>query len=212
MTETIRNRKPTAITSATTTHSEPRIQSRTDPHTDVQHRRPEPTSPGVDRMPVETFDVVVVGGGSGGYACALRAAQLGMSVALVEQDKLGGTCLHSGCIPTKALLHAAEIADGSRDAARFGVRATCEGVDMAAVNRYKAGVVERLFKGLQGLVSGRGITYTPATAGSCPRAVATRGRLQQSRWTVAGWLDVTSWLPPVPTLEPCPAWTLPAAS
>ncbi|HYO85558.1 MAG TPA: dihydrolipoyl dehydrogenase [Dermatophilaceae bacterium] len=112
-------------------------------------------------MPEETFDIVVVGGGSGGYACALRAAQLGMSVALVEQDKLGGTCLHSGCIPTKALLHAAEIADGSRDAARFGVRATFEGVDMASVNRYKAGVVERLFKGLQGLVSGRGITYIP---------------------------------------------------
>src|SRR5215207_4035835 len=79
------------------------------------------------RMPATaetTHDVVVLGGGSGGYACALRAAQLGMTVALVEKDLLGGTCLHRGCIPTKALLHAAEVADAARDAGQFGVRAT----------------------------------------------------------------------------------------
>ena len=68
-----------------------------------------------------TFDIVVLGGGSGGYATALRAAQLGKSVALVEADKVGGTCLHRGCIPTKALLHAAEIADDAREGAHFGV-------------------------------------------------------------------------------------------
>ena len=104
------------------------------------------------------FDVVILGAGSGGYACALRAAQLGLSVALVEKDKLGGTCLHVGCIPTKALLHAAEIADSTRDSERFGVRATLEGIDMAAVNTYQQGVVSRLYKGLTGLVKGRGIT------------------------------------------------------
>ena len=104
------------------------------------------------------FDLLILGAGSGGYACALRAAQLGLSVGLVEKDKLGGTCLHVGCIPTKALLHAAEIADGARDAARFGVRATLEGIDMAGVNDYKDGVVGRLFKGLAGLVKSRGIT------------------------------------------------------
>ncbi|MEP6816958.1 MAG: FAD-dependent oxidoreductase, partial [Marmoricola sp.] len=104
------------------------------------------------------FDVVILGAGSGGYACALRAAQLGLSVALVEKGKLGGTCLHVGCIPTKALLHAAEVADGARESEQFGVRATFEGIDMAGVNRYKDGVVERLYKGLAGLIKGRGIT------------------------------------------------------
>ncbi len=104
------------------------------------------------------FDVVILGAGSGGYACALRAAQLGLSVALVEKDKLGGTCLHSGCIPTKALLHAAEVADATQEAEQFGVRATFEGIDMAGVAKYKDGVVAGLFKGLTGLVKGRGIT------------------------------------------------------
>lgn len=109
------------------------------------------------------FDVVVLGAGSGGYACALRAAQLGLRVALVEKDKLGGTCLHLGCIPTKALLHSAEVADTARDSARFGVRATLEGIDMASVNAYKDGVVQRLHQGLSGLIRGRGITVVDGT-------------------------------------------------
>jgi dihydrolipoamide dehydrogenase len=104
------------------------------------------------------FDVVILGAGSGGYACALRAAQLGLSVALVEKDKIGGTCLHVGCIPTKALLHAAEVADSARESEQFGVNATLDGIDMAGVNSYKDGVVSRLFKGLTGLIKGRGIT------------------------------------------------------
>ncbi len=106
-----------------------------------------------------TYDVVVLGGGSGGYACALRAAQLGLSVVLVEKGELGGTCLHRGCIPTKALLHAAEVADSSRESEQFGVRSTFEGIDMPAVNEYKDGVVARLYKGLQGLVKSRQITF-----------------------------------------------------
>ncbi len=105
------------------------------------------------------FDVVVLGGGSGGYATALRAAQLGMSVALVEADKVGGTCLHRGCIPTKALLHAAELADNAREGALFGVQTQLAGIDMTGVNSYKESVVARLYKGLQGLVKARGITY-----------------------------------------------------
>jgi len=104
------------------------------------------------------FDVLILGAGSGGYACALRAAQLGLSVGLVEKGNLGGTCLHVGCIPTKALLHAAEVADATRESEQFGVKATFEGIDMAAVNAYKDGVVSRLFKGLTGLIKGRGIT------------------------------------------------------
>ncbi len=105
------------------------------------------------------FDLVILGGGSGGYACALRSAQLGLSVVLIEADKVGGTCLHRGCIPTKALLHSAEIADGAREGARFGVKSSFDGIDMAGVNSYKDGVVSRLHKGLQGLVKSRSITY-----------------------------------------------------
>jgi len=110
-----------------------------------------------------TFDVVILGGGSGGYACALRASELGLTVALIEKDKLGGTCLHRGCIPTKALLHAAEVADTARDSEQFGVRATLDGVDIGKVNSYKDGVVSRLYKGLQGLVKSRSITYVEGT-------------------------------------------------
>src|SRR3954464_210717 len=105
-----------------------------------------------------TFDVVILGGGSGGYACAFRAAELGLSVALVERDKLGGTCLHRGCIPTKALLHAAEVADSAREGASFGVQTSLEGVDMAGVHKYKDGVVGRLYKGLQGLAKAHKVT------------------------------------------------------
>jgi dihydrolipoamide dehydrogenase len=109
------------------------------------------------------FDIVVLGGGSGGYATALRAAQLSLSVALIEKDKLGGTCLHRGCIPTKALLHAGEIADQTRESAQFGIKAELVGIDMAGVNAYKDGVVSRLYKGLQGLVANAKITYVAGT-------------------------------------------------
>jgi dihydrolipoamide dehydrogenase len=105
----------------------------------------------------QDYDLVVLGGGSGGYAAALRAALLGMRVALVERDLLGGTCLHRGCIPTKALLHAAGVADEARHAPKVGVQATFEGIDMAGVNKYKDGVVQKMYKGLAGLVKSRGI-------------------------------------------------------
>ncbi len=108
---------------------------------------------------MSVFDLVILGGGSGGYACALRSAQLGLNVALIEADKLGGTCLHRGCIPTKALLHSGEIADGARDASHFGVNAQFLSMDMPAVNSYKDGVISKLHKGLQGLVKSRNITY-----------------------------------------------------
>jgi dihydrolipoamide dehydrogenase len=117
----------------------------------------------VTETSVSTADLVILGGGSGGYACALRAAQLGLSVVLVEKDKLGGTCLHRGCIPTKALLQAAEVADAARDGHQFGVKTALEGIDMGGVNKYKDGVVAKMFKGLQGLVSSRGIRYVEGT-------------------------------------------------
>ena len=103
------------------------------------------------------YDVVVLGAGSGGYAAAMRAAQLGLKVALVEGDKVGGTCLHRGCIPTKALLHAAEVADEMREGGSIGVRGSFEGIDMDVLNSYKDGVIQRMYKGLTGLVASRGV-------------------------------------------------------
>ena len=103
------------------------------------------------------YDVVVLGAGSGGYAAAMRAAQLGLKVALVEGDKVGGTCLHRGCIPTKALLHAAEVADEMREGGSIGVRGSFEGIDTDALNSYKDGVIQRMYKGLTGLVASRGV-------------------------------------------------------
>ncbi len=114
-------------------------------------------------MPEHNADLVILGGGSGGYACALRAAELGMSVVLVERDKLGGTCLHYGCIPTKALLHAAEVADAAREGDKIGVKSSLAGIDMAGVNAYKDGVIAKLYKGLQGLVKSRKITLVDGT-------------------------------------------------
>ncbi|MCU1571051.1 MAG: lpdA [Naasia sp.] len=109
-------------------------------------------------MPEQNFDVVVLGGGSGGYATALRAAELGMTVGMIEKDKVGGTCLHRGCIPTKALLHAAEVADSAKDSAHFGVKATYEGVDIAGVTSYRENIVAKKYKGLQSLLKARGVT------------------------------------------------------
>ena len=108
---------------------------------------------------MENFDLVILGGGSGGYAAALRAAQLGKTVALIERDKLGGTCLHRGCIPTKALLHSAEVADVARESDSFGVKAEFQGIDMPAVNRYRDSIVDKLYKGLTGLVNSKNISY-----------------------------------------------------
>jgi dihydrolipoamide dehydrogenase len=102
-------------------------------------------------------DLVILGGGSGGYACAFRAAELGLSVVLVEKDKVGGTCLHRGCIPTKALLHAAESADQARESETFGVRSTLDGIDVPGVHSYKDKVVDRLWKGLQSTLASRKI-------------------------------------------------------
>jgi dihydrolipoamide dehydrogenase len=106
----------------------------------------------------QNYDLVVLGGGSGGYAAALRATQLGMTVGLIEKNKVGGTCLHVGCIPTKALLHAAEVADYTRESAKYGITSTFEGVDIGGVTAYREEVVASKYKGLQGLLKAKGIT------------------------------------------------------
>ena len=109
-------------------------------------------------MSEQNFDIVVLGGGSGGYAAALRAAELGFTVGMIEKDKVGGTCLHRGCIPTKALLHAAEVADYSRESAKYGIITQLQGIDINGVTEYRQGIIAKKYKGLQGLVKARGIT------------------------------------------------------
>jgi len=125
-----------------------------------------------------TADVVILGGGPGGYAAAIRSAQLGQSVVLIDEARVGGTCLHRGCIPTKALLHAAEVADTARTAAQFGITATFDGVDTEKLHGFKNTVVSRLHKGLSGLIDALGITVVngrgrltgPTTRGAGPSA------------------------------------------
>ncbi|MFM2185343.1 MAG: hypothetical protein RIS55_991 [Actinomycetota bacterium] len=127
-------------------------------------------------MADHNFDVVILGGGSGGYAAALRSAQLGKSVALIEKDKLGGTCLHRGCIPTKALLHSAEVADVTREAANYGVNAQFQSIDMNVVNKYRDGIIDRLFKGLSGLVASKPITVVSGEGTlTAPKTVTVNG-------------------------------------
>lgn len=109
-------------------------------------------------MTEHSFDVVVLGGGSGGYAAALRSAELGRSVALIERDRLGGTCLHRGCVPTKALLHSAEVADVVRGAGTAGIGAELGGIDGAAMLAFRSGIVARKHRGLESLIKARGIT------------------------------------------------------
>jgi len=114
-------------------------------------------------MTEHTADLVVLGGGSGGYAAAIRGAELGRTVVVIEKDKVGGTCLHRGCIPTKALLHAAEVADHVRTAASVGVTASFGGIDIAGVTAYREGIVAKKYKGLSGLLATRGITVVSGT-------------------------------------------------
>ncbi|GAA4867589.1 dihydrolipoyl dehydrogenase [Paenibacillus vulneris] len=100
----------------------------------------------------QAFDIVVLGGGTGGYIAAIRAAQLGKTVAIVERDKLGGTCLHRGCIPSKALLRSAEVYATMRESERFGIEADSVRLNFARVQARKQSVVEQMHKGIQFLM------------------------------------------------------------
>src|SRR2546425_5040046 len=132
-------------------------------------------------MMADQFDLVVLGGGTGGYSAALRAAELGMSVTLVERGKVGGTCLHQGCIPTKALLHAAETYDAARDGERFGIKVSDVTYDWDGVQSYKTGVVDRMFKGLQGLLKLRKVEVIEAS-----------GELRSATKIAAGGREITA--------------------
>jgi dihydrolipoamide dehydrogenase len=116
-----------------------------------------PTGGRVERGEGHDADLVVLGAGTGGYSVALRAAQLDLDVILIEKDKVGGTCLHWGCIPTKALLQSAEVAEYAQEAGGFGVRLDYEGIEVAALNEHKDTVVDKMWRGVQGALKSRGV-------------------------------------------------------
>ncbi|MEV5319504.1 dihydrolipoyl dehydrogenase [Streptomyces sp. NPDC052687] len=114
---------------------------------------------------MDTADVIVIGGGTGGYSTALRAAALGLEVVLVERDKVGGTCLHRGCIPSKAMLHAAELVDGIAEAReRWGVKATLEAVDWPALVATRDGIVARNHRGVEAHLAHAGVRVVRGSA------------------------------------------------
>jgi dihydrolipoamide dehydrogenase len=146
-------------------------------------------------MAEHNFDLVILGSGSGGYAAALRGAQLGMSVALIERDKLGGTCLHRGCIPTKALLHAAEVADVTKEAANFGVNAEFRSIDMSVVNKYRDSIVDKLYKGLTGLVGSKNINFISGEGRlTGPKSVSVNGEIYTGKNVILATGSVTKTL------------------
>ncbi|MFG2877024.1 dihydrolipoyl dehydrogenase [Streptomyces sp. NPDC048337] len=122
-----------------------------------------------------TVDVIVIGGGTGGYSTALRASALGLSVLLAERDKVGGTCLHRGCIPSKAMLHAAELVDGITEAReRWGVRASVESVDWSALTATRDDIVSRNHQGVEGHLAHAGVRVVRSGARlTGPRSVRT---------------------------------------
>ena len=146
-------------------------------------------------MSESVYDLVILGAGSGGYAAALRASQLGLKVALIEGDKVGGTCLHRGCIPTKAYLHAAETADAIRESDTFGVQATLQGIDMAKVGQYRDSIINKLFRGVQGLLSSRGVDVIEGWGRlASPDTIEVNGRRIVGRNIILATLQM-EWVP-----------------
>ncbi|HEY9576712.1 MAG TPA: FAD-dependent oxidoreductase, partial [Pseudobacillus sp.] len=100
----------------------------------------------------EEYDLVILGGGTGGYVAAIRASQLGLKTALVEKSRLGGTCLHKGCIPSKALLRSAEVFKTAKNSEEFGVTAGSVTLNFAKVQKRKQDIIDMLYSGVQGLM------------------------------------------------------------
>lgn len=128
-------------------------------------------------MSSSNFDVVVLGGGTGGYVAAIRGAQLGLKVALVEKGKVGGTCLHRGCIPSKAYLRSAELYHTFQHGAEYGIKAESVGLDFGGVFTRKEKIVTTLFKGVQALLKKHGVTVVEGTGALVPPSIFSPGGL-----------------------------------
>jgi dihydrolipoamide dehydrogenase len=128
-------------------------------------------------MASKSFDLVILGGGTGGYSTAIRAAGLGLEVGLIERDKVGGTCLHRGCIPTKALLHAAELLDGVHEAnERWGIKASVEAIDYTATVANRDDIVNKNFRGLEAHLKKDGVEVIAGNGRlTGPRTVSVEG-------------------------------------
>ncbi|MFJ9815599.1 dihydrolipoyl dehydrogenase [Streptomyces sp. NPDC101151] len=137
---------------------------------------------------MNTTDVIVIGGGTGGYSTALRAASLGLGVVLVERDKVGGTCLHRGCIPSKAMLHAAELVDGMAEAReRWGVKATLDSVDWSALTATRDDIVARNHRGVEAHLAHAGVRVVRGSARlTGPRTVHAEGACEDATPGAAG--------------------------
>ena len=148
----------------------------------------------------EQFDLVIVGAGPGGYEAAIRASQLGMKTALIERGEVGGTCLNRGCIPTKALLHAAESWRALQHFPELGLSVEGAGFDYQKVSAYKNGMVERLRAGVEGLIHANGITLVHGGALiTGPHQVAVSGG-EERRLTGKRILIAAGSLPAVPPI------------
>jgi dihydrolipoamide dehydrogenase len=140
--------------------AKPAAQPQAQPAQPAKAAQPAPaakaSSSTAANLPADAYDVVVIGSGPGGYIAAARAGALGLKVAVVEKDqKLGGTCLHRGCIPTKALLHAADLVSEIKDGARMGIMVEGVKVDWPAVQKHKAQVVSSNASGVDHLMKSR---------------------------------------------------------
>ncbi|MBV8196471.1 MAG: FAD-dependent oxidoreductase, partial [Candidatus Dormibacteraeota bacterium] len=149
----------------------------------------------------DVFDLVIIGAGTGGYSTALRAADLGLRVALVERAEIGGTCLNRGCIPTKALLHAAELVDGVREGAeRWGIRATVDGIDYPVLAAARDDVVAKNVNGLGSHLRSDGVEVVQGDARlASPRDVVVGDRrLSATKGVVLATGSAPSTIPPLP--------------
>ena len=151
------------------------------------------------------YQCVIIGGGPGGYEAALRAAELGMKTALIEKDKIGGTCLNRGCVPTKSLLHAAELVSSAKKAERYGAAADCSLISAKAIFDEKEHVVSELRNGVEGLLQDAGVDVMRGEGlvqgSGCVRIVLG----EEERVITAGKILIAAgakpFCPPIPGIE-----------